>query len=157
MKRAEEILGVVLLLFSIFIGYQCTLIESGAEFGMGPAFLPFWLSVGLGITSAIFLVQAFLLPAEKFAPVFCPDRAGGLRVLLVCIFYLISIATMKPLGVPLALGLVAATTMPVLGSRSWKAVAATAVLTPLVIWAVFGRLLNVALHMGVLEDVLPLY
>ncbi len=157
MRRAELILGTFLLLFSIFIGYQCTLIESGAEFGMGPAFLPFWLSVGLGVTSAIFLIQAFVLPAAESAPAFCPDRAGGLRVLLVSIFYLISIAVMKPLGVPLALGVVAATTMPVLGARNWKAVAATALLTPLVIWAVFGRLLNVALHMGVLEGVLPLY
>jgi hypothetical protein len=157
MKRAELILGIFLLLFSMFIGYQCTLIESGTEFGMGPAFLPFWLSVGLGITSAIFLVQAIVLPARKFEPAFCPDRAGGLRVLLVSIAYLVSIALMKPLGIPLALGVIAATTMPVLGARNWKVVAVTALLTPLVIWAVFGRLLNVALHMGVLEGVLPLY
>jgi len=157
MKRAEQILGTLLLLFSIFIGYQCTLIESGTEFGMGPAFLPFWLSVGLGITSLIFLVRAVVLPAAKFAPVFCPDRAGGLRVFLVSLAYLVSIALMKPLGIPLALGIIAATTMPVLGARNWKVVALTALLTPLVIWAVFGRLLNVSLHMGVLEDVLPLY
>ena len=157
MKRAEQIMGTLLVLFSIFIAYECSLIESGTEFGLGPAFLPFWLSMGLGITSAIFLIQAIVLPAGKFEPAFCSDRAGGLRVLLVSIFYLISIAVMKPLGVPLALGLVAATTMPVLGARKWWAVALTALLTPLVIWAVFGRLLNVSLHMGVLEGVLPLY
>ncbi len=157
MKRAEQLLGVAFLLFAIFIGYESSLIESGTEFGMGPAFMPFWLSVGLGISSAIFLVRALVLPASRFAPRFYTDRAGVTRVALVALCYLVSIAVMKPLGIPIALGLVAATTMPVLGARSWLTIGLTAVVTPLAVWLVFGRWLSVALHMGVLENVLPLY
>jgi len=157
MKRAEQILGVFLLLFSLFIGYQCTLIESGAEFGMGPAFLPFWLSVGLGIMSAVFLVRAIVLPAGNFEPAFCADRAGGIRVVLIALVYLVAIALMKPLGIPIALAIIATGAMPILGARNWLTIALTAVLTPLTAYVVFGRLLRVALHMGVLEGVLPLY
>ncbi len=157
MKRAEQILGLVFLLFAIFIGYESSLIESGTEFGMGPAFMPFWLSVGLGITSAIFLVRALVLPARYFASGFYTDRAGVMRVVLVALCYLVSIALMKPLGIPLALGLVAGTTMPVLGARSWVTIALTSIVTPLAVWLVFGRWLSVALHMGILENVLPLY
>jgi hypothetical protein len=64
---------------------------------------------------------------------------------------------MKPLGIPVSIGIISATTMPVLGARNWKFVAATAILAPLFVYVVFGRWLSVPLHMGILEDVLPLY
>lgn len=157
MKRAEQVLGVVLLLFAIYIGRESSLIESGAEFGMGPGFMPFWLSVGLGITSAALLVRAIALPAGHFAPAFYPDRAGGMRVILVLAGYLLAIFLMKPLGMPLSLAILTTATMPVFGSRSWKAIALTSILTLLGVYLVFGRWLGVPLPMGVLEDVLPLY
>ncbi len=157
MKRAEQILGLVFLLFAIFIGYESSLIESGTEFGMGPAFMPFWLSVGLGITAAIVLIRAIALPANRFAARFYSEGAGVLRVVLVALCYLVSIVLMKPLGIPLALGLVTATTMPVLGARNWLTSAITSIATPLAVWLVFGRWLSVSLEMGILESVLPLY
>ena len=157
MKRAEQVLGVVLLLFAIYIGWESSLIESGAEFGMGPGFMPFWLSVGLGITSAALLVRAVALPTGRFAPSFAPDRAGGMRVVLVLIVYLIAIVAMKPLGIPLSLALLTAATMPVFGSRNWKAIALTAIFTLFGVYLLFGRWLGVPLPMGVLEDLLPIY
>ena len=157
MKRAEQVLGVVLLLFAIYIGYESSLIEAGAEFGMGPGFMPFWLSVGLGITSAALLVRAIALPAGRFATAFYPDRAGGTRVILVLAGYLLAIVLMKPLGMPISLAILTAITVPVFGSRNWKAIALTAILTLLGVYLVFGRWLGVPLPMGVLEEVLPIY
>lgn len=157
MKRAEQALGVVLLLFAVYIGWESSLIESGAEFGMGPGFMPFWLSVGLGITSAILLVRAVALPAGRFAPAFYPDRVGGMRVILVLTGYLLAIVLMKPLGMPISLAILTAITMPVFGSRNWKAIALTAILTLFGVYLVFGRWLGVPLPMGVLEEVLPVY
>jgi putative tricarboxylic transport membrane protein len=157
MKRAEQVLGVVLLLFATYIGWESSLIESGAEFGMGPGFMPFWLSVGLGITSAGLLIRAVALPAGRFEPAFSPDRAGGMRVILVLAGYLIAILVMKPLGLPISMAILTAATMPVFGSRSWKAIALTAILTLFGVYLVFGRWLGVPLPMGVLEDILPIY
>ena len=157
MKRAEQILGAVLLLFAIYIGCESSLIESGAEFGMGPGFMPFWLAVGLGITSAALLVRAVALPARLFDPVFFPDRAGGIRVILVLAGYLLAIVLMKPLGMPISMAILTAATMPVFGSRNWKAIALTAILTLFGVYLVFGRWLGVPLPMGVLEEVLPIY
>lgn len=157
MKRAEQILGVVLLLFAIYIGYESSLIESGTEFGMGPGFMPFWLSVGLGIMSAALLVRAVALPAGRFGPAFFSDRNGGMRLILVLAGYLLSILVMKPLGMPFSLAILTAIAMPVFGSRNWKAIALTSILTLLGVYLVFGRWLSVPLPMGVLEDVLPLY
>ena len=157
MKRAEQVLGLVLLLFAIYIGYESSLIEAGAEFGMGPGFMPFWLSVGLGITSAILLVRAFTLPAGHFAPVFYPEKVGGIRVILVLAGYLLAIVLMKPLGMPISLAILTAVTMPVFGSRNWKAIALTAILTLFGVYLVFGRWLGVPLPMGILEEVLPIY
>jgi putative tricarboxylic transport membrane protein len=157
MKRAEQVLGAVLLLFAIYIGWESSLIESGAEFGMGPGFMPFWLSVGLGITAAAVLVRAVALPARLFEPAFYPDRAGGMRVILVLTGYLLAIVLMKPLGLPLSMAVLTAITMPVFGSRSWKAIALTAILTLFGVYLIFGRWLGVPLPMGILEEVLPIY
>ena len=157
MKRAEQVLGAVLWLFAIYIAWESSLIESGAEFGMGPGFMPFWLSVGLGITAAALLARAVALPARRFDPAFYPDRAGGMRVILVLVGYLLAIVLMKPLGLPLCLALLTALTMPVFGSRSWKAIALTAILTLFGVYLIFGRWLGVPLPMGILEEVLPIY
>jgi putative tricarboxylic transport membrane protein len=157
MKRAEQVLGVILLLFAVYIGWESSLIESGAEFGMGPGFMPFWLAVGLGITSAALLVRATTLPERLFNPTFSPDRAGGIRVILVLAGYLVAIVLMKPLGMPIAMAILTAVTMPLFGSRNWKAIALTAILTLLGVYLVFGRWLGVPLPMGVLEEILPIY
>jgi len=148
---------LVLLLFAVYIGYESSLIEAGAEFGMGPGFMPFWLSVGLGITSAILLVRASVLPAGRFEPAFYPEKTGALRVTLVLAGYFLAIVLMKPLGMPISLAILTAVTMPVFGSRSWKAITFTAVLTLFGVYLVFGRWLGVPLPMGILETVLPVY
>ena len=157
MKRAEQVLGVVLLLFAIYIAYESSMIEAGAEFGMGPGFMPFWLAVGLGITSAAVLVRAIALPAGRFEAAFYPEKAGALRVVLVLAGYLLSVILMKPLGLPISLAVLTAITMPIFGCRSVKTIALTAVLTLFGVYLVFGRWLGVPLPMGVLEQVLPIY
>lgn len=157
MKRAEQVLGAVLLLFAVYIGYESSLIEAGAEFGMGPGFMPFWLSVGLGITAAALLVRSVTLPVKRFATAFYPEKAGALRVILVLAGYLLAIVLMKPLGMPISLAILTAITVPVFGSRNWKTIALTAVLTLFGVYLVFGRWLGVPLPMGILEEVLPIY
>lgn len=157
MKRAEQVLGAVLLLFAVYIGYESSLIEAGAEFGMGPGFMPFWLSVGLGITAAALLVRAVTLPVNRFATAFYPEKAGALRVILVLAGYLLAIVLMKPLGMPISLAILTAITVPVFGSRNWRTIALTAVLTLFGVYLVFGRWLGVPLPMGILEEVLPIY
>jgi ABC-type sugar transport system permease subunit len=158
MKRAEQILGGVLLLFAIYIGYESTLIETGADFGkVGAGFLPFWLSVGLGIASAVLLIRALVLPAERFIREFFSDRTGGMRVIWVLAGYLLAVVVMKPLGMLISLAILMAATMPAFGSRSWKAIAFASIATPACVYVVFGLWLKVDLPMGILESVLSIY
>jgi hypothetical protein len=157
MKRAEQILGVVLLLFAIYIGYESTLIESGADSGIGAGFMPFWLSVGLGITSAALLFRAVALPTKSFALSFFSDKAGGKRLIGVLAGYLVAVAVMKPLGMLFSLAILMATTMPLFGSRNWKVILLVAILTPVCVYVVFGLWLKVDLPMGILENVLSIY
>jgi hypothetical protein len=158
MKRAEQILGAVLLLFAIYIGYESTLIETGADFGkVGAGFLPFWLSVGLGISSALLLGRAVVLPADRFAPIFFLDKPGWQRVVWVFAGYLLAVVVMKPLGMMVSLAVLMITTMPAFGSRSWKTIILTAILTPLTVYVVFGLWLKVDMPMGIFENVLSIY
>jgi hypothetical protein len=160
MKRAEQVLGVVLSLFAIYMVYECTLIEAGAgstNSGIGAGFMPFWLSVGLAISSLVLLVRAAVLPVGHFASVFFAEKTGRLRVIWVLSGYLVAVAVMKPLGMLISLAILMATTMPAFGSRSWKSIALTAILTPLCVYLVFGHWLKVDLPMGILENVLSIY
>jgi hypothetical protein len=160
MKRAEQILGVALLLFAVYMVYECTLIEAGAgstNSGIGAGFMPFWLSVGLAITSAVLLGRAVVLPADRFAPAFFSDKTGRMRVIWVFAGYLVAVVVMKPLGILISLAILMATTMPAFGSRSWKSITMTAILTPLCVYLVFGHWLKVDLPMGILENVLSIY
>jgi hypothetical protein len=160
MKKAEQVLGAVLLLFAIYIGYESTLIETGASStnsGIGAGFMPLWLSVGLGISSAALLGRAVVLPLDRFTPAFFIDKAGRMRVVWVFIGYLLAVAVMKPLGMLISLAILMATTMPAFGSRSWKIITLTAILTPICVYLVFGHWLKVDLPMGILENVLSIY
>lgn len=157
MKRAEQILGTILLLFAIFIGYESTQIEAGADSGIGAGFLPFWLSVGLGITSAVLLLRAVILPATRFEPAFFSGRSAGMRVIWVLVGYLVAVAVMKPLGMLISLAILMAAAMPAFGSRNWKTIALASIVTPVGVYLVFGRWLKVDLPMGILENVLSIY
>lgn len=157
MKRGEQILGAVLLLFAIYIGYESTLIETGADFGIGAGFFPFWLSVGLGISSAALLGRAVILPPGRFAPLFFSERSGWMRVIWVFAGYLLAVLVMKPLGMIVSLAILMVTTMPAFGSRSWKVIALAAIITPVCVYVVFGLWLKVDLPMGILENVLSIY
>ena len=158
MKRAEQILGAVLLLFAIYIGYESTQIETGAGFGrMSAGFIPFWMSVGLGIVSAAMLVQSVVLHSDRFAPAFFSKKAARMRVIWVLTGYLVAVAVMKPLGMLISLAIVMAITMPAFGARSWKMIAFTSIATPVCVYIVFGHWLKVDLPMGILENVLSIY
>lgn len=157
MKRAEQILGAMLLLFAIYVGYESTLIEAGADSGIGAGFMPFWLSVGLGITSATLIFRAVALPAKSFALSFFSEKAGGRRLIGVLAGYLVTVAVMKPLGMMFSLAILMATTMPMFGSRNWKAILLASLITPIVVFLVFGLWLKVDLPMGILENVLSIY
>ncbi|MEI7670820.1 MAG: tripartite tricarboxylate transporter TctB family protein [Deltaproteobacteria bacterium] len=160
MKRGEQILGAVLLLFAIYIGYESTMIETGASSsnsGIGAGFMPFWLSVGLGISSMVLLGRAVVLPADRFTPGFFIDRTGRMRVVWVFAGYLLAVVVMKPLGMMISLAILMATTMPAFGSRSWKSIILTTILTPICVYLVFGYWLKVDLPMGIFENVLSIY
>ncbi len=160
MKRAEQILGAVLLLFAVYMVYECTLIDAGAgstDSGIGAGFMPLWLSVGLAISSAALLARAVVLPADRFTPLFFEEKTGWRRVVLVFAGYLVAVVVMKPLGIVISLAILMATTMPVFGSRNWKTIVLAAVITPLCVYLVFGYWLKVDLPMGVLENVLSIY
>lgn len=160
MKRAEQIFGAALLIFAIYMVYECTLIDAGAgstNSGIGAGFMPFWLSVGLAISSAALLARAVVLPEDRFAPLFFSDKTGRIRVVWVFAGYLVAVAVLKPLGIIFSLAILMATTMPAFGSRSWRVIAVTSIATPACVFVVFGLWLKVDLPMGILENVLSIY
>jgi len=116
MKRLNSP-GVVLLLFAIYIGYESSLIEAGAEFGMGGLYAVL-LSVGLGITAAALLVRAVALPHVSSIRHFTRPGGGygnpGTRRLPACH------SPHEASGYAISLAIITAVTMPVFGARTGR-------------------------------------
>jgi len=53
MRRADQITGIVMLIFSLIIAYTSWQMPQRVEFGPGMGFLPFWLAVLMAVLSVM--------------------------------------------------------------------------------------------------------
>jgi len=154
MRVADLVVASVLMLLGGVVLYDA--LRLGAGWGSdGPqsGFLPFWLALLLLVVSLAIFVQAFvrgLTPAfvtrEKLRPV--------LQVVLPMAAFVVLI---DPPGVPWGLGLYVSAAVYIafymrwVGRHDWRAVAAVAVLVPVVTFIVFERWFLVPMPKGPLE------
>ncbi len=108
LKTGERIFISLNLIFSIIILYASRSLPAGAEFGIGPGFLPKCISYFSILLSIILLSKSFLnkksaVENEKFA-----DRKGFLRMLITFLLLVLAIVLMRFIGmiIPLILFLV---------------------------------------------------
>ncbi len=71
MAKRNAIIGSALLALSFIVGLTALSYGYSAEYGPGPGFIPFWLSVILGLLSTVLIIQGILeirkKPDEKIA------------------------------------------------------------------------------------------
>jgi putative tricarboxylic transport membrane protein len=106
MRRADQITGVVMLVFSLAVMEGSRRMPPSGTFGPGAGFLPFWLGVAMAALSIILLVNAIREPALaggrspfptgwKLLPIL--ETIGGLAgfiLLLETLGFLLSIAVL---------------------------------------------------------------
>jgi hypothetical protein len=139
--RAEIVAGAVfaaLSLIAIFVlipGY----VPHKAEFGPTPAFFPTVSAVLIGLCGVGMVLHRLLRgPQRQAADAPSPiSRANLIFLLVVGTVFVLTLAAMVWVGfIPAGIGLVAAL-MLYMGNRRWLVIAATAVLTPFFLYAVF--------------------
>ena len=129
-----------------------------ADYGPGAGFLPLWLGVALVILSVFLLREARAAPslddtaiaAEPDGPAgFLQFAPGALAPWLLFLTSTVIVSLLfERLGFALAIGLFMLVTMRWVANLSWLATILFTVLTPIVLYILFVRLLMVPVPLG---------
>ncbi len=147
MRNAHIVAGWAVLLFgaATIIAAWTTLPYTG-EFGPDSGFLPLWLGVILMVASVPVIRAAFRARGASDG-LFRPETVTCLKVLalIVAAFLLLPV-----LGFPVALALITAGGMRIMGRHGWASCAVTALGTAVCIHYLFGQWLGIPLPKGMI-------
>jgi putative tricarboxylic transport membrane protein len=145
MRRADQITGCMVLVFSLALMEGARRLPPSATFGPGAGFLPFWCGALLALLAILLIVDAFRRPpAAATKPVF----PGG-RALLVLGMVIAGLAgyvlTLEILGFLVGTGALTAFLLGVVEKEKWTTTILVAVLNSAALYIVFQVLLGVNL------------
>lgn len=103
MKRPNQITATVLILFSAFMAREALDMTYYTPLGPGPGFFPFWISIFIGLLSAIMLYQATFHQSDPMPEDFLPSKAGYFRVIAVTFGMIFVVVIMPILGFQLTM------------------------------------------------------
>jgi putative tricarboxylic transport membrane protein len=149
MRKASLVAGIVFLAFSLTVMVASWSMEYYSSIGPGPGFFPFWLSLILGLLSAVWIVQIIRsLPKpekgrkeEKLLPV----GGGLLRLLSIVGALCFMIVLMEPLGFQLPMFAFMIFLLIVLGRVKLRTTLVIAAIGSFGLFRVFTMLLDVQL------------
>ena len=119
--------------------------------GPGPGFFPFWLSViGAALTIAMLVEIARGRMLVDAAVQILPTPAAALQAGSVLLALIAAAAALEPVGFRLTMLVFIAGLLPILGARSWIAIALCAVGGSFGVFHVFFYWLKVPLPIGAL-------
>ncbi len=122
MKRINQLWGLILLIFFLFMAYTArttlTYWAEGSFKGPGAGFFPFWISMILVALTLYWLIQITIRPGEEMPRDFIPSRREGILVLRVFIYLILFTAVMDYTGFPVAMFIFLMLMMATLGERT---------------------------------------
>jgi putative tricarboxylic transport membrane protein len=144
-RRGWQAAAIALLaLFAFFIAESLRLSLTDA-LGPGPGLFPFWLGVLGAALAIVLLLQLRLRSSEEGTDAITFDRRGTRNVLLVLAGLIAASAALELAGFRLAVLLLLAYLLVVLGVRRWLAIALFAAAGSFGVYYVFYDLLKVPL------------
>jgi putative tricarboxylic transport membrane protein len=150
MKRANQITGIVLLIFSgyvIMASMQMPLrqITGRTSFAPSTGFLPMWLGVLMAVLSVLLIVNATLQQADSTRKEVFPRGRALLAVVLFLAGLAAYIALLEVLGYLSATALLTAFLLLFVMQAGWKTTLLVAVSASIVLFVIFHVLLHVDL------------
>jgi putative tricarboxylic transport membrane protein len=143
MGRADQVTGIVVLVFSLAVMEGARRLPPSGTFGPGPGFLPFWLGAVLAMLAVLLMVGGWRrrIPGGRLFPRPAALVPVGLTLggLAAYIFL------MERLGFLLATGLLAAFLLGVVERERWWVALGIGALNALALYVIFYRLLGVSL------------
>jgi putative tricarboxylic transport membrane protein len=144
MRRADQITGIVMLVFALAVMEGSRRMPPSGTFGPGAGFLPFWLGVAMAALSIILLVSATREPVpvggrapfptgRKLLPLL--QTVGGLGVFVLLL---------ETLGFLLSIALLTAFLLRVVEREGWGTTLAVAAANAGALYVIFKVLLGVS-------------
>lgn len=150
MRRADQITGVIVLIFSLAVIEGARRMPPSGTFGPGAGFLPFWLGVAMAILSIILLVNATREPTQASGRSPFPKGAAVLSILEAVGALAAFIFLLEILGFLLAIALLTAFLLRVVERERWLTTVLVAVANAAGLYVVFQILLGVSLPKNIL-------
>ena len=145
MRRADQITGCIVLIFSLALMEGSRRMPSSATFGPGAGFLPFWCGALLVLLSVLLIVSAVRRPVGPAAKAIFPTGWTLLRLGAVIIGLTVYILTLEGLGFLIGTGLLTAYLLGFVEHEKWRTTILVAVLNSAGLYFVFQFLLGVNL------------
>ena len=144
MKKADKILGLVMLVFAgLVIEESMRLPQEGGNFEPGIRFLPFWLGVLMAILSLLLTVAAWRKPAEGAAKSLWPNRQALISIVLLVAGLAVYIALLETLGFLVDTLLFNTFLLAAVMRARWTMTLSVAVGSSLALYVIFQVLLKV--------------
>jgi hypothetical protein len=157
MLKAEPLIALALMGFSIYCMWHATVLPIGWIEGEGPGggAFPFWLGLLMLLASAGILVRA-LLAAAPTEPFFDPDTVSQVAVVTAAL--VVTIALMQILGSYIAIPAFLIWYLRFFGDHSWRLTAVLVIGTMLTLFFFFEVALRILMPKGITEPLfVPLY
>ena len=139
MRNAEVACGLSLLVLGLLVLWESLKLNIGWGFnGPEAGFFPFWLAVGLVISSGFITVQAFLSKNPAIRQHFV-KREGLFSVIKVALPAFVMVALTEAIGLYPAALIYLAVYMRWIGKHSWMTTVLVSVLVPLASYFIFDK------------------
>jgi len=145
MRRAEQVTGSVLFIFSLVLMEGSRRLPPSATFGPGAGFLPFWLGALMAVLSILLLVKATSQRGGSPGRSLMPSRQALAQVGMTIGSLAGYILLLEWLGFLLATGGLTALLLGVVERERWFATVLVALLNAVGLYMIFQVLLGVNL------------
>ena len=148
MRRCNQVVGILLLVFSIWVIWTSTELIYTVEFSPGAGFFPFWLGISLLILSVVLLLNNTILKLHMTEENPFPGRSALLRIISILGSLLVGLIVFERIGFLLTMGLLVAFLLIFLEKYRWYSGIVISALMVFAIYGVFKIWLDVPLPPG---------
>jgi putative tricarboxylic transport membrane protein len=150
MKRADQITGIVVFIFSGFVIQEAWQMPKQSTFEPGVGFFPLWLGVLMATLSVILMVTSWLRSADSEKKTVFPGRQALTAIVLLMAGLAVYILLLEVLGFLVDTMFFAAYLMRVVMREKWKMALLIAVITSASLYLIFQILLQINLPKNML-------
>lgn len=148
MRKCNQVVGIILLIFSIWVIKESRGLVYTVEFSPGAGFFPFWLGISLlGLSFLLFLNSTiFRIHEAEENPL--PGKQALLRIILILGSLLLSILIFEPIGFLLSMVIFVAFLLITLEKYRWYSGFLMSMLMVFSIYGIFKVWLGIPLPLG---------